>query len=70
MVMRELHEGPSGGHFAIEITQKKILDAEYWWPTLYREVDDYYKSYDACHITKGLAIQSLAKLITSLLGEP
>jgi hypothetical protein len=24
MVMKELHEGPLGGHFAIEITQKDI----------------------------------------------
>ncbi len=26
MVMRELHEGPSGHHFTIEITHRKILD--------------------------------------------
>jgi hypothetical protein len=29
MVMRELYEGLSRGHFAIEITQKKILDVGY-----------------------------------------
>jgi hypothetical protein len=29
MVMKELHEGPLGGHFATEITQRKILDAKY-----------------------------------------
>jgi hypothetical protein len=29
--MRELHEGPVGGHFATEITQRKILDVGYWW---------------------------------------
>jgi len=27
--MKELHEGPSGGHFATEITQRKILDVRY-----------------------------------------
>jgi len=27
--MKEMHEGPLGGHFAIEITQKKILDVGY-----------------------------------------
>jgi hypothetical protein len=26
MVMRELHEGPSKGHFAIQIMHRKILD--------------------------------------------
>jgi hypothetical protein len=29
MVMKELHEGPLRGHFATEITQKKILDVGY-----------------------------------------
>jgi hypothetical protein len=29
MVMKELHEGPLGRHFAMEITQRKILDARY-----------------------------------------
>jgi hypothetical protein len=29
MVMKELQKKPSRGHFAIEITQRKILDAGY-----------------------------------------
>jgi hypothetical protein len=29
MVMKELHEGPSRGHFAIEIMKRKILDVGY-----------------------------------------
>ncbi len=70
MVMRELHEGPLGRHFAIEIMERTILDARYWWPTMYRDVHDYCRSYDACQKTRGLATQILAKLITSLLEEP
>jgi hypothetical protein len=50
--------------------QRKILDVGYWWPTLYIDVNDYYKSYDACHRIKGLVIQSFAKLVISLLREP
>jgi hypothetical protein len=68
MVMKELHEGPSWGHFVIEIMQRKILDAGYWWPTMYKDVHDYYKSCDACQRTWGLATQSLTKLVTSLLA--
>jgi hypothetical protein len=69
MVMKELHEGPIGRHFAIEITQRKILDAGYWWPTMYRDVHDYCKSCDASQQTKGLATQSLANLVTNFLKE-
>jgi beta-glucanase (GH16 family) len=70
MVMRELHEGPSRGHFAIEVTHKKIFDVRYLWPTMYRDVHDYCTSCDACQKTGGLATQSLAKLVTSLPEEP
>ncbi len=69
MVMKKLHEGPSGGHFAIEIMQRKILFVGYWWPIMYKDVYDS-RSCDACQRTGGLAIQSLAKLVTSLPQEP
>ncbi len=70
MVMKELHEGPSGRHFVMEIMQRKILDVGYWWPTMYKDVHDYCKSCDACQRTRGLVTQSLVKLVTSLPKEP
>jgi hypothetical protein len=51
MVMKELHERPSREHFATKITQRKILDVGYWWPTKYREVHDCYRSCDTCQKT-------------------
>jgi hypothetical protein len=68
--MRKLHEGQLERHFAIKIMQRKILNVRYWWPTMYRNVHDYYKSCDACQKTRGLATQSLAKLMTSLPKKP
>jgi len=70
MMMKELHEGPSRGYFAMEITQRKILDTGYWWPTMYKDMHDYCRSCDACQRTRGLATQTLAKLVTSLRKEP
>jgi hypothetical protein len=37
---------------------------------MYKDVHDYNISYDACQKTRGLATQSLAKLVTSLPREP
>jgi hypothetical protein len=68
--MKELHEGSKRGHFATKITQRKILDVRYRWPTMYRDVHDYYKSCDACQRRRGLTIQSLTKLVISLPKEP
>jgi hypothetical protein len=68
--MKELHDGPSERHFAMKIMQRKILNVAYWWPIMYKDMHDYYRSYDACQRTKGLATQSLTKLVTSLPKEP
>ncbi len=46
------------------------MDAGYWWPTMYKDVHDYCRSYDVCQRIGGLTTQSLTKLVTSLLGEP
>jgi len=67
---KRLHAGPLGGHFATKITRKKILDVGYWWPTMYIDMNDYCKFYDASQRTRGLATQSLAKLIMSFQEEP
>ncbi len=67
--MRELHEGPSWGHFATKIMHRKILDVKYQWPILYKDMNGYCKSCDACQITRGLVTQSLAKLVMSLLEK-
>jgi hypothetical protein len=37
---------------------------------MYKNVHDYYKYCDACQRTRGLATQSLVKLVTSLPEEP
>jgi len=68
--MRDLHEGPLGRHFTSKITQRKILDVGYWWPTMYKNVHDYCRSCDACQQMGRLIIQSLAKLVTILRKEP
>ncbi len=69
-ILRELHERFGGRHFATNITTKKILDARYQWPALFHDAFEFCKSYDACQRAGGLATQSLAKLITTLLKEP
>ncbi len=69
IVLQELH-GVVGRHFVTNITTKKILDAGYWWPTLFKNTHDFCKCYDNCHKIGGLKIKSFAKLVTTLLKEP
>ena len=41
MILQELHKGNVGGHFSQDITVRKVLDAGYWWPTLYKDTYQY-----------------------------
>jgi len=59
-----------GGHFTTNITAKKILDARYWWPTLFKDTHDFCKSCDRCQKIRSLKTKSLAKLVTTFLEEP
>jgi hypothetical protein len=46
--LHEFHDGFCGGHFAGRIIAKKILQASYYWPTLFKDAHDYYRSCDVC----------------------
>jgi hypothetical protein len=43
-VVRELHEGPIGGHFVGETTNHNILREGYYWPNLFRGTHVYVRS--------------------------
>ncbi len=49
---------------------QKILDANYWWLTMNRNVYEYCQTCDQCYRIGNLLIQNLAKLITTLPEEP
>ncbi|MCO5576149.1 hypothetical protein L7F22_029957 [Adiantum nelumboides] len=42
------HDGVCGGHFAQEITSRKILQASFVWPSLHRDVQHWCKACKAC----------------------
>ena len=41
------HDGPGGSHFGFDKTYLSIK-AKYYWPKLYRDVENYVKSCDPC----------------------
>jgi hypothetical protein len=62
-ILWELHKGFAPSHFTTNITAKKILNAGYWWPTLFNDATKYCKSYGAYQQVGGLTTQKLAKLV-------
>nr|GEZ49236.1 hypothetical protein [Tanacetum cinerariifolium] len=42
------HNGPTGGHHGANLTAKKIFDASFFWPTIYKDVHEFVKNCDSC----------------------
>jgi hypothetical protein len=47
-ILQELHSGVGGGHCFSNIMVRKILDADYWWPTMSKNVHEFYWTCDLC----------------------
>ncbi|GJX37628.1 reverse transcriptase domain-containing protein [Tanacetum coccineum] len=45
---RACHEGPTGGHHSANLTARKVFDAGFFWPTIYRDAHSMIKSCDTC----------------------
>lgn len=50
-ILEACHEGVCGGHFAHDITSRKILQSGFVWPSLHHDVSFWCKSCDACQRT-------------------
>ena len=70
MILQELHKGNAGGYFSQDIIVRKVLDARYWWPTLYKDTNNYCQTCHECQKTGGLPKSVSTKLITTLPAEP
>nr|GEW19365.1 reverse transcriptase domain-containing protein [Tanacetum cinerariifolium] len=42
------HNGPTGGHHDANLTAKKIFDADFFWPTIYKDAHEFVKNCDSC----------------------
>ncbi|GJT31810.1 reverse transcriptase domain-containing protein [Tanacetum coccineum] len=47
-ILKACHEGPTGGHHSANITARKVFDAGFYWPTIYKDAYELIKSCDAC----------------------
>nr|GEU72837.1 reverse transcriptase domain-containing protein [Tanacetum cinerariifolium] len=47
-ILKACHEGPTEGHHGANFTAKKVFDAGFFWPTVYRDTHDLVTRCDAC----------------------
>ena len=46
--MREVHEGICGNHSGSRSLVHKLVQAEYYWPTMQKDAEAYVKACDKC----------------------
>nr|GEV52157.1 reverse transcriptase domain-containing protein [Tanacetum cinerariifolium] len=47
-ILEACHNGPMGGHHGANLTAKKIFDASFFWPTIYKDAHEFVKNCDSC----------------------
>nr|GEW41656.1 reverse transcriptase domain-containing protein [Tanacetum cinerariifolium] len=47
-ILKACHKGPTGGHHGTNLTTKKVFDAGFFWPTIYRDAHAMIKSCNMC----------------------
>nr|GEW31065.1 reverse transcriptase domain-containing protein [Tanacetum cinerariifolium] len=47
-ILKTCHEGPIGGYHGANLTAKKVFDAGFFWPSIYRDAYEMIKTYDIC----------------------
>nr|GEV72299.1 reverse transcriptase domain-containing protein [Tanacetum cinerariifolium] len=44
-ILKACHGGPTGGHYGANYTAKKVFDAGFFWPTIYKDAHDFVTRY-------------------------
>ncbi|GKC36592.1 reverse transcriptase domain-containing protein [Tanacetum coccineum] len=47
-ILKACHEGPTGGHHSANLTARKVFDAGFYWPTIYKDAHELVKNCDSC----------------------
>nr|GEX69803.1 reverse transcriptase domain-containing protein [Tanacetum cinerariifolium] len=47
-ILKACHSGSIGGHHGPNYTARKVLDSGFYWPTIYRDAQNFVKKYDVC----------------------
>nr|GFB02703.1 reverse transcriptase domain-containing protein [Tanacetum cinerariifolium] len=47
-ILEACHNGPTGGHHGANLTAKKIVDSDFFWPTIYKDAHEFVKKCNSC----------------------
>ncbi|GJU92965.1 putative ribonuclease H-like domain-containing protein [Tanacetum coccineum] len=47
-ILAHCHSGPTGGHHSANVTAKKVCEAGFYWPSVFKDANEYVRRCDAC----------------------
>ncbi|GJR66837.1 reverse transcriptase domain-containing protein [Tanacetum coccineum] len=47
-ILAHCHSGPTGGHHSANVTAKKVYEAGFYWPSIFKDANEYVRRCDAC----------------------
>ncbi|GKD11714.1 reverse transcriptase domain-containing protein [Tanacetum coccineum] len=47
-ILEACHNRPTGGHHGANLTAKKVFDAGFFWPSIYKDAHELVKNCDSC----------------------
>nr|GFB04104.1 reverse transcriptase domain-containing protein [Tanacetum cinerariifolium] len=47
-ILKACHSGPTEGHHGPNYTARKVFDSGFYWPTIYRDAQNFVKNCDVC----------------------
>nr|GFB33565.1 reverse transcriptase domain-containing protein [Tanacetum cinerariifolium] len=47
-ILEACHDGSMGGHHGANLTAKKVFNASFFWPTIYKDAYEFVKNCDSC----------------------
>ncbi|GKC18034.1 reverse transcriptase domain-containing protein [Tanacetum coccineum] len=47
-ILAHCHSRPTGGHHSASITGRKVYEARFFWPSIFKDAKDYVMRCNAC----------------------
>jgi len=69
-IMWHCHSSTYGGHYSGERTIAKVLQSGFWWPTLFKDCQDFVKRCDKCQRTGNISKRNEMPLTGIIEIEP
>ncbi|GJX18450.1 reverse transcriptase domain-containing protein [Tanacetum coccineum] len=57
-ILAHCHSGPTGGHHSANVTAKKVYEAGFYWPSVFKDANEYVRRCDACQISGNISLRN------------